>query len=52
MTWVEDETCKGKMRNSYNTFIGKPEGEKPVVGRMILKWFLEKQGEKVWTRFI
>jgi len=47
----------GEMRNAYKISVGKPDetghsGELGVDGKVILKWFLQKQGEKVWTEFI
>jgi hypothetical protein len=46
-----------KMRNSYNTLVGKPEGKRPLERRrcrwgIILKWILGKYRGKVWAGFI
>jgi len=45
----------GEMVSAYKLLIGKPEGNKSL-GRprfrwgKTLKWFLEKYGDKLWTR--
>jgi hypothetical protein len=43
----------GKVRNAYNTLVGKPERKRPlgdldVDGKMTLEWILWKSGLKVW----
>jgi hypothetical protein len=45
----------GEMRNSYNIFVGKPEGDLGdlgVDGKIILKLVLGKEGGRVWARCI
>jgi hypothetical protein len=30
MRWAEIIKCMGEMRNAYKTFVGKPEGKRPL----------------------
>jgi hypothetical protein len=44
----------GKMRNANKIFLEKPEGRYHSQGldiddRIIIKWFLGKQGGRMWT---
>jgi hypothetical protein len=34
--------CMREMGNTYKTFVGKPEGEGSVYGRILLKMILRK----------
>jgi hypothetical protein len=33
----------GKKRNSYRALVGKPEGNRPIYGRIILQWILSNK---------
>jgi hypothetical protein len=38
--WAGHEACMGEIKNSYNTFITKPE-QKRLVGNTLLKYVLK-----------
>jgi len=45
------------MKNTYNIFVAKPEGKRPledlgIDGKIILEWILGKDGGDVYTVFI
>jgi hypothetical protein len=47
----------GEMRNVYTILVGKPKGryhseDLDVVGRIILKWILGKEGWRLCTGFM
>jgi hypothetical protein len=49
MRWAWYVACMEKTRNGYTLLVGKPAGKRlsedvGVVGRIILKWILWKQG--------
>jgi hypothetical protein len=57
MRWVEKCKLHMAIRNAYKSLVGKPERKTPfgrpcVDGRIIIKLFLEKYDERVWTGFI
>jgi hypothetical protein len=44
--------CMGETRNAYEILVGKPEGTRPLGGRMILEWILGKQIGRAFIGFI
>jgi hypothetical protein len=54
MRWVCHVEHIGKIRNSYNILVGKPQGrdhleDLAIEDRIVLKLTLEKYGMKRWT---
>jgi hypothetical protein len=45
-------STNGEDINVYKTFVRKREGRRPLGGRLILEWILERQDEVVLTAFI
>jgi hypothetical protein len=57
MGWAVHVVCMLEMMNAYKIWSENLKGrdhseELDVGGRLILEWFLEKQGGKGWTGFI
>jgi hypothetical protein len=42
----------GEKRNTCRILVGKPEGKRPLGGRIILEWILERWDGVVWTGLI
>jgi hypothetical protein len=48
--------CVWETKNAYRVLVGKPERKTPHerarhTWKIMLKWFLRKQGGRMWTRF-
>jgi hypothetical protein len=39
----------GEKRNAYRLLVGKPEGNRPLRGWLILGWILERWDGVMWT---